>query len=81
MFHLRHPASNHRSKAKRRYARDCNLCGHSFIASVPHRCFCDGCKTSSDLYRFHDWLPDAPPEISENIFPMKMKRADGKQAA
>lgn len=79
MLHLRHSAPSHHPKAKRRYARDCNLCGHVFIASVPHSCFCDGCKMSSDLYRFHDWLPDAPAEISDNVF--SINRTGGKQAA
>jgi hypothetical protein len=36
------------------------------MASIPHRVFCDECKESSDLYRFHDWLPDVPEGWDEN---------------
>ena len=53
------------SMSKHRYARACNLCGDVFVATVPHRCFCRSCKASSDLYRFHDWLPEAPGEMSD----------------
>lgn len=63
MLKVKHGKNSH--KAKQRYARVCNLCGISFVAKIPHRCFCDDCKMSSDLYRFHDWLPDALPESWE----------------
>jgi hypothetical protein len=72
MLHLKHSAPGSSLKNKTRYSRACNLCGQSFVATTPHRCFCEGCKSSSDLYRFHDWLPDAPSEFFEQtITPIK----------
>lgn len=46
------PRSRHR-------LRPCNICGERFRAATPQCCFCEDCKLHSDLYRFHDWLPDA----------------------
>ena len=66
MLYLKHLNGSLRTKAKCRYSRKCNLCGNSFTASIPHRYFCDACKEGSDLYRFHDWLPDVPEGWDED---------------
>lgn len=50
--------SPEKKKSPRAQVRLCNLCGEGFRALTPHCCFCDECKLHSDLYRFHDWLPD-----------------------
>ncbi len=47
------------------YGRKCNLCGVDFMSNIPHRCFCEQCRTTSDLYRFHEWLPEFSLEAGE----------------
>ncbi len=39
--------------------KPCNICGEPFRAPTSQCCFCEECKSHSDLYRFHDWLPDS----------------------
>jgi hypothetical protein len=46
-------------------ARACNLCGRDFITKSSHLCFCEECRSSSDLYRYHDWLPELPAGFSD----------------
>lgn len=65
MLHVKH--WNQQTKEKTApviRARKCNLCGTRFQARSPHRCFCDDCR-ASDIYKFHDWLPEAPQELWE----------------
>lgn len=68
MLFLKHNSPGPKTKARKStYARSCNICGDRFIARTPHRCFCDNCKASSDLYRFHDWLPDAVTDSEAHL--------------
>ncbi|MGZ3694040.1 MAG: hypothetical protein ACXWQO_07555 [Bdellovibrionota bacterium] len=82
MLELKHSGPGQRpNKTKNRYARACNLCGETFIATAPHSCFCEGCKLNSDLYRFHDWLPDAPAELVDQEISKPLKKPQRIQAA
>jgi len=47
--------------------RPCNLCGQRFQASPAYRFFCEACRSTSDLYRYHDWLPEAPMDSDETM--------------
>jgi hypothetical protein len=58
-----------RQNKKKYYARSCNLCGLDFIVDQAHRCFCEECRSTSDLYRYHDWLPEAPTELLDSSEP------------
>lgn len=73
MLHLKQGSK--KNPVKLRYAQACNLCGDIFRTTAPHRCFCDSCKATSDLYRFHDWLPDGPEG------PAAMQETGGAKAA
>ncbi|MCM2323636.1 MAG: hypothetical protein NDJ90_10290 [Oligoflexia bacterium] len=49
-------------KSKRRYERclsrlRCNLCRKLFRPGNKLDRFCRACKTESELFRFHEWLP------------------------
>lgn len=51
-------AESRQSSVSRRQNRKkkCNICGKPFRNGSVHARFCDSCKTSSELYRFHDTL-------------------------
>jgi hypothetical protein len=35
----------------------CNLCRGTYLARTRFDRFCPGCKGTSELYHFHEWLP------------------------
>ena len=38
----------------------CNICARRFIAKGHNLCFCQRCKSSSDIYRNSDWIQESP---------------------
>lgn len=62
MLELKH-RNEGKSAQGNRQVRACNLCGTRFKAASLYHRFCDGCREGSDLYRCHEWLPEAPPEL------------------
>ena len=46
-----------RGAAARPSKRECHLCKGTFASNSPFRRFCDGCKSSNELYLAVEWLP------------------------